>query len=142
VVGKILKYPVRVIEPLAVWSFAGGWADGPFVEHPGALLFLTYIHQGVVHFDCGINPPPWGINGGTFPEEGLSKVQRLIPRNRNGGVGWEAIPEMEDVGREALPPYSATRNNVVARTFQILRQDPQFLQMVPRRMDLRKNPGC
>ena len=75
--GKLLNYPVQVVEPLEGWAWGGGWLDGPWPYHPGAILFLRNLHDGLVHFDLGACPLPWSINGGWMREADLGKVRRL-----------------------------------------------------------------
>jgi len=75
---RVLDYRVEVVEPLDVWLYLGGWGDGPYVQHAGARLFLTYAEDGQVFFDSGWSRPPSSIHtGGVFPEMDLPKVRRM-----------------------------------------------------------------
>jgi hypothetical protein len=75
--GKLLNYPVQVMETLEGWAWGGGWIDGPAPYSKGCILFLRNAHDGLIHFDLGACPLPWSICSGWMHEEDLGKVRRL-----------------------------------------------------------------
>lgn len=70
---KPLGWQVLVMDLLPGWAFGGGWADGPFIHHPGARLFLDYVVGGRIYFQGYVRK---GILG-WFREEQLDKVRRM-----------------------------------------------------------------
>ena len=64
---------VEVVDLLPCWMFAGGWADGPFVHHPGARLFLDYAIEGRIYYQ---GYQRLGIIG-WFREDQMEKVRPL-----------------------------------------------------------------
>ena len=68
-----LGWQVLVVDLLPAWAFGGGWADGPFIHHPGARLYLDYVVGGRVYFQGYVRK---GILG-WFRKEQLDKVRRM-----------------------------------------------------------------
>ena len=78
--GKPLGFPVEVVETIEEWAWGGGWLDGPWTYHSGAILFLHNLNDGLIHFGLGARrPAPWEVTGGWLREADLGKVRRLQP---------------------------------------------------------------